>query len=284
MSKNDVIEEDVSTDVDSVESGNASKKKLVISAIIAFVVAAVLGVVYATFVVPAMKNNEAKSILSGIGLKSGDIVALNTELVTFKGQSIAKTNVNQKSLAQESGISEDSAVFVFGNGKSSENKKTVDVYIDFNSQKSRDFILVNQEVLKGMVESGSINLRVHPVPQGSAFSMYAPEALAESFAVAPSRSWSLFIDLLKLSAILDTNKTDEILELIVEKAEENGIKDISAESIANGTFASWIITVGDDPQLATGYYPPIVYVDGSEVNLDVVNLNNPDSFRRAIIE
>lgn len=135
-----------------------------------------------------------------------------------------------------------------------------------------------------MVESGQVELRIHPVPSGSAFSMYAPEALAESFVTKPKASWNFMLDLLKLSAVLDTNQNDDILESIVKTASDNGLTDIDSASISNGTFASWILAVGDDKNLTTGYYPPIVYVNGSEISPDTINFNNTDAFKRAVLK
>lgn len=279
-----MLNEEVTEDVEPIEEKTHkwSKKKITIILLLTFLLSAGLGIGSHFAFSPIVKNHKAQSVLNSIGLNSGTITPVNVQITTFKGQTISNANVDQKALT--GGTSNESAVFIFNNGKSVEGRKTLDIYIDFSSQTSRDFILLNQSSLKGMVESGQVELRIHPVPSGSAFSMYAPEALAESFVTKPKASWNFMLDLLKLSAVLDTNQNDDILESIVKTASDNGLTDIDSASISNGTFASWILAVGDDKNLTTGYYPPIVYVNGSEISPDTINFNNTDAFKRAVLK
>lgn len=275
------VDESESSDMFNETATSWSVKKAVTVLLIAILVSAGLGVGAQLIINPMIQNTKAQKALDNLWNNRGPLTPVNTEMVTFTGQTIKNVNVDQKALTGN-GVLGESGVFAFNNGKTVESRKVLDIYIDFDSQKSRDFVLMNMESFKNAIESGLIELRVHPVPKGSAFSMYAPEALAEAFVVKPGAAWNFMIDLLKLSATLDTNKSDDIVDSIVETSQNNGIKDIDSASILNGTFASWITAVGDDKQLATGYYPPIAYVNGSEISPDSVNFNNTDAFMRAV--
>lgn len=233
------------------------------------------------------KKNETKknatAQLSNLKKSYGSITPVNTTINTFSGQKLKDVNVEQKSLVGGTdNTSAEAAVFIFSNGKNNP-KRIVDVYIDFDSQVSRDFVLINQSSLKNMVENGLIELRIHPVSSGSALSIYSPEALAESFVTSPELSWEFMLSLLKLSAEVQANGDIEILPAIEEKIAENGIKNISAESIQNGTFSSWIIEVGNDERLKTGYYPPIIYVNDIIIDPNIIEFNNVDAIRRHIL-
>lgn len=228
-------------------------------------------------------NKEASQKLANLKESYGRITPVNTKTQIFNGQKLENVNIEQKSLVGgKNNKSAEAAVFVFSNGKDNA-KRIVDVYIDFDSQVSRDFILINQSTLKSMIENGLIELRVHPVSSGSALSIYSPEALAESFVTSPDASWDFMLSLLKLSAEVQANGDIEILPAIEEKVAENEIEKVSAESIQNGTFSSWIIEVGNDQKLKTGYYPPIIYINETIIDPDVIDFNNTDAIRRHIL-
>lgn len=247
------------------------------------VVVALLSAVATHFVIsPKLGEATAQSVLDSITSTSGELTATNTELVTFQGQVIEDANIEQKALAKDGEVTSP-AGFVFTNGKSVEGRKHLDIYLDFSSQKSIDLVLLNAVNLRGMVESGRVELRFHPVPTGNAFTMYSAEALAETFYLEPDKAWSLMIELLKESASIDTNKSSEVLERVVEIVDSLEIDGVDSESISNGTFSSWIISVGDDPSLRVGHYPPLVYVDGRLLDPTQVNLNNSEEFNRAVL-
>lgn len=260
-----------------------SMKKIIAVLVAMFVIVPSLAFGSSYFINKASSNNAAKVALSGLMNQRGDISPLNTEVVTFKGQSVTSATVGQKALTN--GLTgNDSGVFAFSNGKDNADKKIVDLYVDFYSQRSRDFLLINQTSLKKMVENNLIVLKVHPVPSGSAFSAYASEAVAQSFVVAPDKSWDLIIELLKASTALNTDKADDVLKAVEDTTKKSGIKEINAETIKKGTFASWLLAVGDDKKLETGYYPPIAYVNDKVISPDVVDFNDSTSFQKNILK
>lgn len=258
------------------------KKILIIVIIMALIIpGAAIGSSY--FLSRIQSKNEAQSALESISQQKGDIEVTNTKLTTFKGQKISSANIDQKALTSASDVGSDSAVFAFSNGKTSKDKKVIDVYLDFGSQKSRDFILLNQSSLKNMVENNLIDLRIHPVPSASSFSVYAAEAVSESIVTNPDKTWDFIIELLKTSANLKTDKNDDIIKAVLKTTKDQRIEDIDKESLTNGTFASWILSVGDDPKIKTGYYPPIIYINEKIVDPDEVFLNDSSAFQKYVI-
>lgn len=268
-------QEDIDTD-DDAEDKKPSRRGVLIFGIVGAIAAAPLGLGAGYLLKTHNETSQSRQVLEGIFQSQGSITPVNTNTQVFTGQKLQNANVEQKSLIGGTGnTAEEAAVFIFNNGKTNNAEiKIVDVYIDFNSQRSRDFVLINQNVFKNMVENGRIELRIHPVSSGSALSIYSPEALAESFVAAPDKSWSLMISLLQLSAELQNTEDKEVLPELLKKVEENGISGITEKSITNGTFASWIIAVGNDEKLKTDYYPPIVYVNDTVMNPNKVDYNN----------
>lgn len=238
--------------------------------------------VYVAHIEPALIESDLKSEVRSSTTSSAPITVGNGSLVPFGAPAIEGVYEKQQALGSV-GVATDPAAFIFTNGEISEERKVVDIYLDFYNQRGRDFALLNQELLKNLVESGTIELRIHPVPTGSAFSLYAPEALAQVFATSPDSAWSVFIELLKASITLETNELEDVVTSVVGAANQAGGRDVSEASVRNGTFASWILTVADDPKLAVGYYPPVLYVDNVIVDQDVYDLNSTDSVRKAII-
>lgn len=260
-----------------------TKKKIIAMAVTVLLLVPGLAVGSSYALSRINSGNEAQSALDKIAQQKDDLRVVNTKLETYKGQKIESANIEQKSLTTASGEGADSAVFLFSNGKSSESKKTVDVYLDFSSQKSRDFILLNQSSLKNMIENNIIDLKIHPVPSSSAFSVYAAEAVSESIVTSPNQTWDFIIELLKTSSTLKTDKNDDIVKAVLKAAKDQGVRDIDADSIKNGTFASWILAVGDDKNLQTGYYPPIIYVNDKIVNPDKVSFTDSSAFQKYIL-
>jgi len=286
---NDVVEdsdkdnnETIKIDSDDEKSFWTKKKIIAILVVMLILVPGVA--IGSSYLLSRYQSNQtAETGLKSISSQKGDIRVSNTKLSTFKGQKISSANIDQKSLTNASGMGSDSAVFVFSNGKENKDKKIVDVYLDFSSQKSRDFILLNQSSLKRMVENNLIELRLHPVPSASSFSIYAAEAISESIVTSPDKTWDFVIALMKTSATLNTDKNDDVIKAVLDTVKEERIDDVDAESIKNGTFASWILAVGDDNKLKTGYYPPIIYLNDKAVDPDDVFLNDSSAFQKYVL-
>lgn len=256
-------------------------RNLIIGAVVSLVLVVALSAGAAFFLQPWLKSQDANRVLSSVGMSRGDIRPQNTVLYTFSGQLLKNANVNQKSLTGGGVGPSDGAVLGFTNGKDG-NKKTLDLYIDFNGSSSRDFVLLNQTSLRSMVESGQVDLRVHPVPSGTALSIYSPEVVAESFVTTPSKSWSLLLETLKLSASLETDKSADVVDALVETAKKSGVSGVDKESITNGTFGSWIFSNGNDTRIANQSVP-VAYVNGRVINRDSVDYNDSDRFAVAVL-
>lgn len=252
----------------------------VLSMAVVFVV--LLGVLFwQLFIGP---QREAQNILDGISDNSGSITAVNSSMMVFEGQKIAQANSEQKGLAIGEELT-DPPAFIFTNGKDIENRKVLDFYFDFSDQRSRDALIFNANNLKSLVESGQIELRLHALFGGKAYSMYAAEALSEVFAANTDLAWDSLLTLLRNSpALLETDDNGELVAGIVSTLTAVGVTEVDSESIQNGTFASWLLSIGNDPELntATALSLPHVVFDGKELNLSADQLNDPDAFRKAI--
>lgn len=271
------------------DSSNPAKSKVSVRTlkIVAAVLAAVMliggGVLYWQSYVGPQRN--AQSILDNLGKNTGAIEALNTDMVTFTGQSVKGANTSQKALAQGSTETIPPA-FIFGNGKKNSERKVVNYYLDFSDQRSRDALIANSLTLKSMVESGSIELRVHPLLGGRAYSAYAAEALSEVFAADSEKAWPSLMALLRESAALaGLDDVDVMADRITESLNRVGVTSVNRESIQNGTFSSWTLSVGNDPALSDpkGLTLPYILVNGKSLDLSVEQLNDTAAFRKAIL-
>jgi hypothetical protein len=239
---------------------------------------------YAYAVEPIFEKKSAEKTLEDIVANHGSIVAHNSSSVDFKGEgpAPAATVSNQKSLSVGQ-TATNPAAFVFTNGKSTAGTP-VDVYLDFSTQRSRDFIVLNGNALRSLVESGDIQLRIHPVPTNSKFSVYSAEALAEVFEKSPERAWSYLIELMKASAVLDQSPTgtqeDEVLSAVVGSASKVGIYGVTANTVKSGAFASWILTVADDSKIDNQFGLPAIYKNNELVDQDSVDINKPDALTK----
>lgn len=255
-----------------------NKVKYISVTIIGIILAIVLAFLTNNWLQTKAARNE---ISTAINL-SGTVTAYNDELLLFTtGQIIENTNIEQKALGKNGEVTKP-ASFIFSNGKKSDKKKTVRAYLDFSEQRSRDFILLNQELLKTMIGNGAIDLQIFSIPTGNAFSIFSSEALAEAFVTQPDKAWTYFVNLMKASAELENNtNAEDMVKRIVEIAKDNKITEIDEDSILNGSFSSWLLTVSEDPFLTTGTLLPEVFV-GNTALVDIININDSDQLRKAI--
>lgn len=209
------------------------------------------------------------------------VQAINTEAIEYKGEIIEGTNPEQKALAIN-GSATTPASFIFSNGKNTD-KIILEVYVDFASQRSRDFLSMNRSNLNSLIELGKLEVRIIPVPTGNSFNLYMTEAIAESMHLSSANSWKFMFELVRLSAAVDTENIDDSIGMIVDTANTVGVKGITADGIKNGTFASWIINNSNDERLASGGYPPIIIVDGRVIDINEVNVNDPNVFRNEVL-
>jgi len=263
---------------------SSSRKPLIITVIaLAVVLLLLLGVLlWKSYLAP---QQGAQSALEGIASSRGSITAVNTSMVTYSGQKVADANVKQKGLAQGKTLT-DPPAFIFTNGKKDDSRKVMDFYFDFSEQRSRDTLISNSVDLRDLVESGQIELRLHPLFSGRAYSMYASEAVSETFAADSDKSWDTLMALLRNAPqYADSDSNKEIVQGIVAATKNVGVKSVDAESIENGTFASWLLSIGNDPKLNSATAPklPYILVGGKQLNLSANDLNNSDAFKRAVL-
>jgi len=260
------------------------RKPLVITVIALAVIFVVLSgfLVWKSYIAP---QQNAVSALEGIAASRGNITALNTSMVTYNGQKVAEANVKQKGLGQGDRLTSPPA-FIFTNGKKDDSRKVLDFYFDFSDQRSRDALISNSNSLRALVESGKVELRLHSLLSGRAYSVYASEALAEVFSADSSHSWdSLLVLLRNAPEYADSDSNDEIVKGIVSSVKNTGATSVDAESVKNGTFASWLLSVGNDPKLNGAVAPklPYILVADRELSLSVNQLNDSDAFKRAVL-
>jgi hypothetical protein len=229
---------------------------------------------------PQLAKKSAQEQLQQAQDARGTLRLANTTLSSFApAELIEGTNPDQKALISGD-LGREAGVFIFGNGASQASAQVMDVYLDFSSQRSRDFFLQNQTVLQSAIQAGAVELRIHPVPNSSSpFSLYAPEALAEAAVLQPDFAWPLLIDLLKLSTELSTTPTDDVAQAVASRAERAGVRGIDRASITNGTFASWLLAVGEDSKVRSPYGLPAIYRGGELLDSSTVDINNPNVFR-----
>lgn len=255
----------------------SSKKNVIMVTAIAIVISMLSAFIsYKLFL-----NYKANKDLNNVLMSKGPVTAFNDELLLFTtGQVIENTNIEQKALGRNGEVTSP-AKFIFTNGKGNA-KKSVKAYLDFSEQRSRDFILINQDLLKGLIEGGVMNLEVYSIPTGKGFSIFSSEALAEAFATSPDKSWDYFVELMKASAELESNvSSEDMVKRIADIAHTLNINKIDEDSIWNGTFTSWLLSVSEDPFLQTGVLLPEVIINDQAV-ADIININDTDELRRLI--
>lgn len=247
--------------------------------LVAVAVTIALAFVYVKFVDPWIAQINASSALKDAPVAK-PIVAQNDKFLPFKpdakktGEIPPGVNPKQLALAEKGKITAPS-VFIFASANASKKSHTLDIYMDFNAQRSRDFITLNKDSLEYMIKSGKLILRVHPVLTKEPFSVQAPEALAEIFGTAPTKAWGFFTNTLKDSIqFTGTETPDQIVAFVAKHAQDNGGTQVNAASIVNGTFLTWLYTTSDDTKLKVGYEPPVIYVDNKELDQSKWSINN----------
>lgn len=282
----DVTNENFRASLESNEKYNRRKFSLArtpkwLITLVGIAVVMALAFFYVRVVDPWIAQNNANAALAN-PIEQQSIVAQNDEFIPYlpdakaAGEIPEGVNPEQLSLG-ESGVISEPSVFIFSSKNANADSHVLDLYMDFYSQRSRDFITINQTTLENLVKSGKLTIRVHPVLNKEPFSIHAPEALAEAFGTAPDKAWGFFTDLLKESITLTGDETtDEIVTFIANNANDNGVKAIDSASIVNATFLTWLYTTVDDPKLKTGYIPPVIYVDDKELDQDIWSINNPE--------
>ena len=197
---------------------------------------------------------------------------LSTDVVAFSGDAPQSTDSQQKQLTCPSC----EPGFVFGGGRT-----TLVAYLDFSEQKSRDFLLLNSNLFTYRMESGDLNLIIRPIQTGSAFGLYASEALAEASHTAPDRAWPFLVKLLGESRSLEGDETPaELRDFIVKIAKESGVDYIGDDTLSSGTFAGWSLSFTEDTELTT---IPTILIDGETVDQQKVNVNSQDEVQALLL-
>lgn len=222
---------------------------------------------------------------TGVKSDSGSITAVNHDLVPYSGKAVEGTNVEQKALSVKT-TATDPAAFIFSNGKESSDRKVVDLYIDFSHQRSRDLVLLNKDYLKNQVENGTITLKIHAVPSSSPYSIYGPEVVAEGIYLDPDHGWDLLVDVLKYGRVVtDEQKSQaETLKGLVAVSRDLGYDEIDRQSITNGTFVAWILSVAEDPQLKLGEKIPLMRIGGKTVAMTGTDLPTTSNYLELVGE
>lgn len=267
------------------EEPTAVKKFPMWKAVAAACALAVGGASLTNFVIiPKVTESQAREDLQRAANNTAPLRGVKPSVKDYRGEMISKTNAKSKLLEFPS-IDSSSPAFVFDNGKKNPGAKTVELYVDFTSQPSRDVILLNQAAINSLVSTGQMRLVIRPVPTKNPISLYSFEALSETFMGNSEKAWPMFVSLLKNSISATTLKSNgEKVDSVVSAARANSLNFIDAASIKNGTFASWIASGAKDGKLQGGYYPPLMFVDGQSVDSRSKNLNDSNVFKQTVME
>lgn len=233
-----------------------SRKTLLLGVSAGLLIGVVAALVLLFVVQPLQAKKVANNALENLGVERGSVVATNTELFPFEGDNPLDLKTPQKGLGINK-ITEPPA-FIFG-----DSGKTLEVYADFGGQRSREFFLVNQNLLSSMISSGQLTLVVYPVVGDNPYDIYAAEAIGEAFVLAPEQAWDFFIETLKNGA--EVSSRDDILNSLTNL----GIKfdiPLDAISLNNGTLASWILS---GVSHSTGKTVPSLLLDGQSLPDDI---------------
>lgn len=273
----------------TVKSSKPPKKALKIEKILlAVLVAVLLGFVLALAVNSVLNMTKDKSqeetSLDQLKENYGRITVANSKAIPYNSNvSIETADVNQKALAEGSEMTTPAGI-VFTNGKKDNgNRVIVETYVDFSTFKSRDFFVMNNQLLKSSIESGKIELRVHPLPYINALSAYSSEALAITAVSQPDLAWDFMYEIIKLSTETDSggiDPTDTLtrIETIADKLE---LTEVTTGAIKNGMFSSWWLSLGSETILS-GAATPLIVIDGEKVNPEEVTINNTADFSKLI--
>lgn len=272
-------------------SSGLNKGKMIFVALLCFALA-VGAAFFVNYVVsPVLDTRDANRNLESLQESRGEVTMMDHRVADFTGEKYLDLEETQKQLSytennftQGQVVHDDNAVFVFNNGNPVEDRRVVDIYLDFSSPASRDFVIINYPMLTALMENGEIEVRVHPVPGDSPLSMYAPETLAELSVSHPDDTWRVLPDLLGLAANLEDMSPKGTAEAIIEIVDNKLITEIGTGEVSDGTFSDWIIAVGEDERLTTGYYPPVVYVNGTELTGGDFNPNDNEALRQSILD
>lgn len=266
-----------------VDKNKKGHKKIILLSSAGLVIIVVFAIITNFFILPKIAQHNAQKDLNQLSSQKGDITVWNDGLVSYSGDKIDNTNTDQKALAGTDGIAVEPPSFVFTNGKQTA-AKTVDIYLDFSSQKSRDTFLVNKNMLKNLVEYGTIKLKIHPVVTSDMFSTYAAESISEVSYASPTKTWDFATQIMDLSANISDKAPDNVANEMAKIAQNLSIKLVTSDAIKNGTFSSWIYSSKNDPILNNGNFElPIIRVNDTTLDPNKVNFNDINILQSTIV-
>ena len=239
-----------------------SKRKIILSlfAIGALVLGAVSAFAYEYFSQTRQAQNEVQEIVES----QADISSINTDVMDY-----GSSGDDYALGVGGAGNHPESGVFIFGSD-SGEYTYAADVYIDYANTRSRDFFFANNAMLRGLIESAGVQLRVHPVPSDHPYSMYAAETMAQVFHRYPDQAWEVNISLLQLSEdVLEMEEPtpEGMLNMIESELNRyHDINDIDTDLIMDAMFVDWLSATGSDQRLQGALYPPLVYSNGQLIS------------------
>lgn len=215
---------------------------------------------------------------------TGNVTVINSQVAQFKGAKIQTTTDNQLTLSEKGKVTTPPSV-IFSNNSSKAKPKTVDLYINFADRSSRDLITLNWDMLNGLIQSGKITLKVHPVLTQDAYSVYSSEAMMEAAANNPKTTWG-FIQ--KLAVIINTFQNTKnvtqgnLVDEIVKQAQKEGLQKITKESLMSGQFMGWLASARNDSRIIESGSLPGLFLDGKLINTDSIDLNRSQEFLKGL--
>lgn len=246
-----------------------------------FTVALSFGVVHEA--IPRIQEASAAQELSRLTEARGAVGAQSRFLTSYQGTTVPGTNPLQKALSTTPG-GEASPALVFSNGRTDPKRRVVSLYLDLSTGGSQDILLMNRSMLTSLMETGALEIRVHLVPTKRALGTLAAEAVAEASYTAPSKAWNLLFEVARYARGTQATAPGVLAQELAQVVRDAQVSGVDARSLQNGTFASWLLSQGQDPRLKTGVYPPLVYRGETLVDSKTVNLNASDSLKKELLK
>lgn len=234
-------------------------KKALLAVIGGLLLGTSIGLVYLFVIQPIQVRGEAEERLQGLAPTPVIISAINTEILPFEGENPLELPTAQKALGMNEMITEPPA-FIFG-----EEGTHLTLYLNFGDQRSREALLLHQDLWEAYIKSGKIQLSIVPVIGGRSYGLYAAEAVAESVALEPDKTWEFLLEILKKGAEVESR--DDILNAITNLASQQELF-IDAASLNNGTFVSWLLS---STGLPVGSKVPLLALDNTPVDIQLTN-------------
>lgn len=260
------------------EGTPATPWRLLVISLVLVIIAGLTPVVWHGFLKPRLQGTQEQAALppakKPLTVKNATAVPLSQEQGT-SGQRALSEGKKEKPTTPPA--------LLFTSAQDN-GRKTLDLYLDYSSQRSRDFLLLNQTTLRELVETGELELRVHPLLSGKPLGIYSFEALSEAASTTPEAAWPLLVALAKEAPALPREEAGPALKLVAREAKKAGAASVTEATITKGSFVGWLSTSAQDPRLGEGLPAPAVFLNDKLLDATKLNLNDGVTLRKEVLQ